>query len=421
MYQRTRYDLKQEIDKIKEAGLYKDERVIHTDQQANIKVTYPEGSKSQEVLNFCANNYLGLANHPKLIEAAHSALDSHGFGMASVRFICGTQDLHKELEKKITKFYETEDTILYSSCFDANGGLFESFLGSDDAIITDALNHASIIDGIRLCKAKRFIYDHSDMDSLRKALKKAREGMDVWDHPGLSTDPAPAKNIIIATDGVFSMDGDIAKLEEIIDLANEYDALVMVDDSHATGFLGKKGRGAVEYCNALGKVDIITSTLGKAMGGASGGFTTGRREVVEMLRQRSRPYLFSNTLAPSIAAASIAAFDLLTESDDLREKLMENTEYFRKEMMSIGFDIEKGVHPIVPILFRSFENDAQLAQGMSKDLYNEGIYVVGFSYPVVPKGQARIRVQISAAHTKEHIDFAIKAFKKVGKKHNVVK
>ncbi len=421
MYQRTRYDLKQEINKIKEAGLYKDERVIHSDQKANIKVTYPAGSKSQEVLNFCANNYLGLANHHKLIEAAHLALDSHGFGMASVRFICGTQDLHKQLEEKITIFYETEDTILYSSCFDANGGLFESFLGPEDAIITDALNHASIIDGIRLCKAKRFIYDHSDMDSLRKVLKKAREGMDVWDHPGLSTEPVPAKNVIVATDGVFSMDGDIAKLEEIIELANEFDALVMVDDSHATGFLGKKGRGAVEYCNVLGKIDIITSTLGKAMGGASGGFTTGRREIIEMLRQRSRPYLFSNTLAPSIAAASIVAFDLLIQSDDLREKLMENTEYFRKEMTVLGFDIEKGVHPIVPILFRSFENDAQLAQEMSKDLYDEGIYVVGFSYPVVPKGQARIRVQTSAAHTKEHIDLAISAFKKVGKKYNVIK
>ncbi|MCK5075748.1 MAG: glycine C-acetyltransferase, partial [Calditrichia bacterium] len=338
MYQRTRYDLKQEINKIKEAGLYKDERVIHSDQKANIKVTYPAGSKSQEVLNFCANNYLGLANHHKLIEAAHLALDSHGFGMASVRFICGTQDLHKQLEEKISIFYETEDTILYSSCFDANGGLFESFLGPEDAIITDALNHASIIDGIRLCKAKRFIYDHSDMDSLRKVLKKAREGMDVWDHPGLSTEPVPAKNVIVATDGVFSMDGDIAKLEEIIELANEFDALVMVDDSHATGFLGKKGRGAVEYCNVLGKIDIITSTLGKAMGGASGGFTTGRREIIEMLRQRSRPYLFSNTLAPSIAAASIVAFDLLIQSDDLREKLMENTEYFRKEMTVLGFD-----------------------------------------------------------------------------------
>ena len=421
MYQRTRYDLKQEINKIKEAGLYKDERVIHSDQKANIKVTYPAGSKSQEVLNFCANNYLGLANHHKLIEAAHLALDSHGFGMASVRFICGTQDLHKQLEEKISIFYETEDTILYSSCFDANGGLFESFLGPEDAIITDALNHASIIDGIRLCKAKRFIYDHSDMDSLRKVLKKAREGMDVWDHPGLSTEPVPAKNVIVATDGVFSMDGDIAKLEEIIELANEFDALVMVDDSHATGFLGKKGRGAVEYCNVLGKIDIITSTLGKAMGGASGGFTTGRREIIEMLRQRSRPYLFSNTLAPSIAAASIVAFDLLIQSDDLREKLMENTEYFRKEMTVLGFDIDKGVHPIVPILFRSFENDAQLAQEMSKDLYDEGIYVVGFSYPVVPKGQARIRVQTSAAHTKEHIDLAISAFKKVGKKYNVIK
>ena len=340
--------------------------------------------------------------------------------MSSVRFICGTQDIHKELEKRIADFYQMDDAILYSSCFDANGGLFESILGQDDVIITDQLNHASIIDGIRLCKARRLIYEHSDMKSLEQKLFCAREGADIWDHTGLAQEPHPAKNIMIATDGVFSMDGDIAKIDEIVKLANKYDALVMVDDSHATGFFGKTGRGAIEYCNSLGKVDIITSTLGKAMGGASGGFTASKKEIVDMLRQRSRPYLFSNTIAPAIVGASIAAFDLLEKSDDLREKLRENTKYFREKMKALGFDLIDSIHPIVPVLFRKFDNDAKLAQQMSKDLYDEGIYVVGFSYPVVPKGQARIRVQISAAHSKENLDACINAFEKVGKKHKVI-
>jgi glycine C-acetyltransferase len=421
MYQRARYDLNEELRKIKSAGLFKEERIILSDQKPNIDVSYPQGSEAREVLNFCSNNYLGLANHPRIIEAAHKAIDTHGFGMASVRFICGTQDIHKQLEKKISEFYETEDTILYSSCFDANGGLFETILSGEDAIITDSLNHASIIDGIRLCKAKRYIYDHADMNSLEKALKSAREGIDIFDHhPGLDNEPNPARNIMIATDGVFSMDGDIAKLQEIVALAKEYDAMVMVDDSHATGFFGEKGRGAVEYCDVLGEVDVITSTLGKAMGGASGGFTTGKKEIIEMLRQRSRPYLFSNTLAPVITASSIAAFDLLTESNDLRKKLMENTSLFRKSMSELGFDINPGVHPIVPVLFRKFENDAQLSQVIARDLYEEGIYVIGFFFPVVPKGQSRIRVQISAAHTREQIDKAIAAFEKIGKKHKVI-
>jgi glycine C-acetyltransferase len=420
MYQRVKYDFKQELIKIKDSGLFKEERTILTSQKPEIHVQFPAGSEAREVLNFCSNNYLGLANHPDLIRAAHEALDRYGFGLASVRFICGTQDLHKRLEERISQFYRTEDTILYSSCFDANGGLFESLLGTEDAIITDSLNHASIIDGIRLCKAKRFIYDHSDMGSLENALKKAREGMDIWDGPGLDKEPVPARNILIATDGVFSMDGDIADIMGIIELANIYDALVMVDDSHATGFLGRTGRGAIEARGALGQVDIITSTLGKAMGGATGGFTTGHKELIEILRQKSRPYLFSNTLAPSIAAAGIAAFDLLEKSDDLRQKLMANTTAFRGEMTRLGFDINKGIHPIVPILFRKFENDAQLSQLMARDLYAEGIYVVGFFFPVVPRGQSRIRVQISAAHTSEHIEKAVAAFAKVGRRHGVI-
>jgi len=420
MYQRVKYDFNQELIKIKESGLYKEERLIFSSQKPGIQVSFPAGAEPRDVLNFCSNNYLGLANHPQLIQAAHQALDQYGFGLASVRFICGTQNLHKKLEEKISKFYQCEDTILYSSCYDANGGLFEGLLGAEDAIITDALNHASIIDGIRLCKAKRFIYEHSDMQSLETALKKAREGMDIWDGPGLAKEPVPARNIIIATDGVFSMDGDIADLKHIIELANKYDALVMVDDSHATGFLGKTGRGSIEYNDVLGKVDIITSTLGKAMGGASGGFISGHREMVEILRQKSRPYLFSNTLAPAIAAAGIAAFDLLEKSDDLRRQLMENTMTFRQEMGRLGFDIIAGSHPIVPILFRKFPNDAQLAQRIARDLYQEGIYVVGFFFPVVPRGQSRIRVQISAAHTPEHIEKAISAFAEVGRRHGVI-
>ena len=420
MYRRTKYDLKQELTSIKDANLYKDERIILSDQKAKIKVSYPTKSKPKEVLNFCSNNYLGLANHPEIIKAAQRALDTHGFGLASVRFICGTQDIHKELEKRIADFYQMDDAILYSSCFDANGGLFESILGQDDVIITDQLNHASIIDGIRLCKARRLIYEHSDMKSLEQKLILAREGTNIWEHTGLGQEPHPAKNVLIATDGVFSMDGDIAKLDEIVKLANKYDALVMVDDCHATGFLGKTGRGSLEYCNVLGEVDIITSTLGKAMGGASGGFTASKKEIVDMLRQRSRPYLFSNSLAPAIVGASIAAFDLLEKSNDLRDKLMENTKYFRKKMKALGFDLIESIHPIVPVLFRKFENDAQLSQQISKELFDEGIYVVGFSYPVVPKGQARIRVQISAAHSKENIDACISAFEKVGRKHRVI-
>jgi len=420
MYIRTKLDLSKEISEIKEAGLYKDERVILSDQKACINVRFPDSSAPREVLNFCANNYLGLANHPALIKAAHETLDSYGFGLASVRFICGTQDIHKQLEKQIAEFYHTDDTILYSSCFDANGGLFEAILDQDDTIITDALNHASIIDGIRLCKARRLIFNHSDMNSLEEKLKLAREGSDIWDHSGLQSMPHPAKNIIVATDGVFSMDGDIAKIHEIIELANKYDAMVMVDDSHATGFLGKKGRGSVEYCNALGEVDIITSTLGKAMGGATGGFTTGRKEIIEMLRQRSRPYLFSNSVSPSVVGASIAAFELLDKSDDLRKRLQENTIQFRSGMTKLGFDIIDSVHPIVPVLFRKFENDAVLAQAVSKDLYEEGIYAVGFFFPVVPKGMARIRIQISAAHSKEDIDKCLAAFEKVGRKHKVI-
>lgn len=406
MFKRTKEYLKNEIQGIRDSGLYKEERIILSDQKANIDVSFPEGSTPKKVLNFCANNYLGLANNPKMIETAHKTLDKYGFGLSSVRFICGTQNIHKELEKVITKFYETEDTILYTSCFDANGGLFETLLGPNDAIISDALNHASIIDGIRLCKAKRYVFPHADMNALEEKLKEARENK--------------TNNIIIATDGVFSMDGDVGNVKGLVELGEKYDAMVMVDDSHATGFFGERGRGAVEYNGVLGKVDIITSTLGKAMGGASGGFTTGRKEIIEILRQRSRPYLFSNTVAPAIVGASIAAFKLLDESNDLRVKLRENTKYFREKMNELGFDIVKGVHPIVPVMFGKYENDAQLAQEISKDLYNEGIYVIGFFYPVVPKGQARIRVQISAAHSREDLEKAINAFEKIGKKHKVI-
>ena len=420
MYQRVKYDLNQELIKIRDAGLLKEERIILSDQKPNIMVSFPAGAEPREVLNFCANNYLGLANHPRIVEAAHKALDKYGYGLSSVRFICGTQDLHKELERKIAEFYRTEEAILYSSCFDANGGLFESLLGPEDAIITDSLNHASIIDGIRLCKAKRFIYDHADMNSLEAVLKKAREGIDVWESPGLDKEPVPVRNILIATDGVFSMDGDIAKLKEITNLASYYCALVMVDDSHATGIVGKTGRGSIEYHDVFGKVDIITSTLGKAMGGATGGFTAGRREIIEILRQKSRPYIFSNSVPPVVVAAGIAAFELLEREGELREKLTENTIYFRAEMSRLGFDIVPGEHPIVPVLFQKFGNDIQLARDISRDLYAEGIYVVGFFFPVVPKGQSRIRVQISAAHTKEHLDRAIAAFAKVGMKYKVI-
>jgi len=384
-----------ELHQIKADGLYKQERTITTPQGVSIATV--EGG---EVLNFCANNYLGLANHPDIKAAAREALDRYGFGLASVRFICGTQDLHKQLEQSIARFFGTDEAILYTSCFDANGGLFETLLGPEDAIISDALNHASIIDGIRLCKAQRYRFPHGDMEALEKILQES----------------SSARLRLIATDGVFSMDGDIAKLDEIVPLARKYDAMVMVDDSHATGFVGRTGRGSAEYHGVLDQVDIITSTLGKALGGASGGFTTGRGEIIALLRQRSRPYLFSNTLAPAIVAAGIKVFELLSATTDLRDKLEANTHYFRKQMTAAGFDIKPGIHPIVPIMLY----DAVLAQKMAAALLEEGIYVIGFFYPVVPKGEARIRVQISAAMEREHLDRAIAAFKKVGRDLNLL-
>lgn len=384
------------LNQIKDEGLYKTERTITTPQGVDISTT--EGG---EVLNFCANNYLGLANNPEVITAAKKALDDHGFGMASVRFICGTQDLHKELENTISTFFGTDDTILYTSCFDANGGLFETILTAEDAVISDSLNHASIIDGIRLCKAKRYRYANSNMDDLEQKLIEAQD----------------ARLRLIATDGVFSMDGYIAKLDKITELAEKYDAMVMVDDSHATGFVGRTGRGSVEYHGVLEKIDIITSTLGKALGGASGGFTTGRKEIIDLLRQRSRPYLFSNTVAPSIVAAGKTVFDMLSATTELRDKLENNTTYFRSKMIEAGFDIKDGIHPIVPIMLY----DAVLAQKMAAMLLDEGIYVIGFFFPVVPKGEARIRVQISAAHTKHHLDRAIEAFIRVGTELNTIK
>jgi glycine C-acetyltransferase len=383
------------LKEIKEAGLYKDEWIILTAQGADIKV------KQGEVINFCANNYLGLANHPRLVDAAKEGLDKYGYGMSSVRFICGTQDVHKDLEAEISKFLGTEDTILYSSCFDANGGLFETLLDKECVIISDALNHASIIDGIRLCKAERKVFKHGDMADLEERLKESKD----------------AKRVMIATDGVFSMDGDVAKLDEITALADKYGAMVMVDDCHATGFFGKTGRGTPEFRGVHGKIDVITSTMGKAMGGASGGFTSGRQEIIDTLRQRSRPYLFSNTVAPPIAFAALAAFKMLGETTELRDKLEENTKYFRDQMTANGWDIKPGFHPIVPIML----GEAKLAHDIAKDMLDEGIYVIGFSYPVVPKGEARIRVQVSAAHTKEHLDKAITAFAKIGKKHGVIK
>jgi glycine C-acetyltransferase len=399
MYGKIREDLQKEIQSIRDAGLYKEERIIMTPQGAEIEV-----KGGRQVLNFCANNYLGLSSHPKVIEAAHKTLDEWGYGMSSVRFICGTQDIHKILEQKISQFLKTEDTILFAACFDANGGTFEPLLGAEDAIITDQLNHASIIDGIRLCKAQRFIFKHGDMADLEEKLKEAQN----------------ARYRMVATDGVFSMDGDVAKLDEICDLAEKYDSLVLIDDAHASGFLGKTGRGTPEYRGVMGRVDIITGTLGKALGGASGGFISGRAELIELYRQRSRPYLFSNTLAPAVAGASIAVFDLLSETTELRDKLEWNTKYFREKMTEAGFDITPGVHPIVPIMLGKFENDAKLSQDMARDLLDEGIYVIGFYYPVVPRGQARIRVQLSAAHEKDHIDRAIEAFTKIGKKYNVI-
>ncbi|TMN41308.1 glycine C-acetyltransferase [Pseudoalteromonas sp. S2755] len=389
--------LQQQIEEVKAEGLYKKERIITSQQQAEIAV-----STGESVINFCANNYLGLANHPELIKAAQGGLDDHGFGVASVRFICGTQDIHKTLEAKISEFLETEDTILYSSCFDANAGLFETILGPEDAIISDSLNHASIIDGVRLCKAKRFRYANNDMADLERQL--------------IAADEAGVKTKLIATDGVFSMDGVICNLKAVCDLADKYDALVMVDDSHAVGFVGENGRGTPEYCGVLDRVDIITGTLGKALGGASGGYTSGKKEIVEWLRQRSRPYLFSNSLAPSIVTASIKVLDMMKEGDALRAKLWNNAAYFRTKMEAVGFTCAGKDHAIIPVML----GDAKVASEMADRLLAEGIYVIGFSYPVVPKGQARIRTQISAAHTTEQLDKAIEAFTRIGKDLGVI-
>jgi glycine C-acetyltransferase len=384
-----------EIGEIKTSGLYKTERTITSPQGAEILVN------GKTVLNFCANNYLGLSSHPQIIEAAHAAIESHGYGMSSVRFICGTQDIHKELEQKIAQFLGTEDSILYAACFDANGGVFESLFNENDAIISDALNHASIIDGVRLCKAERFRFEHNNMADLEAKLNEA----------------AGLRSRVIVTDGVFSMDGTIAQLDKICELADKYDAIVMIDECHASGFMGKTGRGTHEYRGVMGRIDIITGTLGKALGGASGGFTSGRREIIDLLRQRSRPYLFSNTLAPSITGASIAVLNMLSETTELRDKLERNTKYFRAKMTEAGFDIKPGEHPIVPIMLY----DAVVAQNFAAELLNEGIYVIGFFFPVVPKGRARIRVQLSAAHEQKHLDKAISAFTRIGKRLSVLK
>lgn len=395
MYKTLQPALQKELEGIKEAGLYKEERIITSPQGAEI--TVEDGG---EVINFCANNYLGLSSHPKVIEAAKKTIDTHGYGMSSVRFICGTQDIHKTLESKISKFLGTEDTILYAAAFDANGGVFEPLLGAEDAIISDELNHASIIDGVRLCKAQRFRYKSCDMEDLETQLKAAQG----------------ARHRIIVTDGAFSMDGSVAPLDKICDLADQYEALVMVDDSHSSGFVGKTGRGTHELFGVMDRVDIITSTLGKALGGASGGFTSGRKEIIDMLRQRSRPYLFSNTLAPAIVGASIAVLDMLSETTELRDKLEYNTAYFRAKMTAAGFDIKPGTHPIVPVMLY----DAKLAQEFAAKMLEEGIYVIGFYFPVVPREQARIRVQLSAAHEQRHLDKAITAFKKVGMELGVI-
>jgi glycine C-acetyltransferase len=384
-----------ELKEIENAGLIKKERIITSEQGPEITVN------GKKVLNFCANNYLGLSSHPKVIEAAHKAIETHGYGMSSVRFICGTQDIHKELEEKIAQFLGTEDTILYAAAFDANGGVFEPLFGEEDAIISDSLNHASIIDGVRLCKAQRYRYEHNNMDDLEAKLKES----------------AGCRSRIIVTDGSFSMDGTIAQLDKICDLADKYDAIVMIDECHSSGFLGKTGRGTHEYRNVMGRIDIITGTLGKALGGASGGFTSGRKEIIEMLRQRSRPYLFSNTVAPSIVGASIAVLDMLTETTELRDQLEHNTKYFRSKMTEAGFDIKPGDHPIVPIMLY----DAVVAQNFAAKLLEEEVYVIGFFFPVVAKGLARIRVQLSAAHKQEHLDKAIAAFTKVGKSLGVLK
>ena len=400
MYGNMGEALKRDLQELRDAGLYKEERIIRSKQGALIEVEHPPGAAPREVINFCANNYLGLSSDPIVIEAARKSLNEQGFGMSSVRFICGTQDRHKLLESRLAKFLETEDTILYAACFDANGGVFEPLLSEEDVILTDQLNHASIIDGIRLCKARRAIYKHADMTDLEQKLKEATD----------------ARYRLIATDGAFSMDGAIARLDEICDLADRYDALVMVDDCHATGFLGPRGRGSHEYRGVMGRVDIITGTFGKALGGASGGFVSGRREIVELLRQRSRPYLFSNTLAPSITGATLKVLDLLEESTTLRDKLETNTIRFRTAMTAAGFQIKEGDHPIVPIMLY----DARLAQAIAADLFDEGIYVIGFSFPVVPEGEARIRVQLSASHDPGQVDQAVAAFTRVAERHGVL-
>ena len=398
MYKKLQPALQKKLEEIKEANLFKKERIITTPQGAVIKTT-----DGKEVINFCANNYLGLSAHPRVIEAAKKTIDSHGYGMSSVRFICGTQDIHKHLERKISEFLKTDDTILYAAAFDANGGVFEPLFSSEDAIISDELNHASIIDGVRLCKAMRYRYKHNNMDDLKQQLDQAKV--------------AGAKQTIIVTDGAFSMDGTIAQLDKICDLADRYESLVMTDESHATGFIGKTGRGVPEYCGVMDRIDIITGTLGKALGGASGGFTSGRKEIVELLRQHSRPYLFSNTLAPSITGASIEVFNILSETTALRDKLERNTKYFRKEISKAGFDIKPGEHPIVPVMLY----EASLAQTFAERLLKKGIYVIGFFFPVVAKGQARIRVQISAAHEQAHLDKAIQAFSEIGQELSVLK
>jgi glycine C-acetyltransferase len=399
MYGKIKTDLQKELQAVREAGLYKEERIITTPQGPEIKV-----ATGQTVLNFCANNYLGLSSHPQLIEAAHKGLDEWGYGMSSVRFICGTQEIHKVLERKTAEFLGMEDTILFAACFDANGGVFEPFLDKDCAIITDSLNHASVIDGIRLCKAQRHILDHMNMADLEEKLKATQD----------------CKYRMVATDGVFSMDGDIAPLHEICDLTDKYDAILMVDDSHASGFMGPNGRGTHEYHAVMDRVDLITTTFGKALGGASGGCIAGPKEMIEWLRQKARPYLFSNTLAPSVVAGTIAVMDLLSKTTELRDKLEKNQKMFRTMMTAAGFDIRPGDHPIVPIMFGKFENDAVLANSFASRLLEEGIYVVGFSFPVVPRGQARIRVQISAAHEETHIHKAVEAFTKVGKELKVI-
>lgn len=401
MFDTLKPQLQKTLQEIREAGLYKQERIITSPQGADITVKMPtKNGQMMEVINFCANNYLGLSSHPKVIEAAKKAIDSRGYGMSSVRFICGTQDLHKTLEEKISKFLGTEDTILYAACFDANGGIFEPLFDENDAIISDELNHASIIDGVRLCKAQRFRYKHNDMNDLEAKLKETQN----------------LRQRIIVTDGAFSMDGTIAQLNNICDLADKYKSLVMTDECHCTGFLGKTGRGSIELNNVIGKVDIITGTLGKALGGALGGFTSGRKEIIELLRQRSRPYLFSNSLPPAVIGASIAVFDLLSSTTELRDKVEANTKYFRVKMTEAGFDIKSGIHPIVPIMLY----DAKLAQDFAAKLLEKGIYVIGFFYPVVAKGQARIRVQLSAAHERHHLDKAIKAFTEVGEEMGVL-